>query len=85
MMPTPAQVWLVVEAIDMRAGIVAADTDHPGPHTERRQRLRLSQPPTESAQAPDLGRHWRLALPATFASRSLHLAQCKYGGVHTHR
>ena len=66
MMPIPNQVWLVVEPIDMRAGIDGLS-----------QRLRLPQPATDPAQTSRLGWHRRLALPAPSASRALHLAPCR--------
>ena len=87
MMPTANQVWLVVEAIDMlrHRRPLAANPEHPGPFPLRRQRLRLPQPSPESAQAPHLGWHRRLALPAAPASRPLHMAQRGHPGLHPDR
>ena len=85
MMPMPNQVWLVVEAIDMRAGIDSLSQriqNTLGPLALRRQRLRLPQSTPQSApEAPDLGWHRCLALPAAPASRSLHLAERRYSRV----
>ena len=95
LLPNLAQVWLVIEPIDMRAGIdglsqriqerqgrtpcdgsgVVCALALTNPACPLRvQRLRLPQPAPEPAQAPDLGWHRRLALPAPPASGPFHLA-----------
>ena len=71
------QLWLAVEAVDMRLGIDGLSLkiqESLGALAVRRQRLCFPQPRRQSDQALDLGRHRRLVVCAAVAPRPLHLA-----------
>jgi len=85
MNPAPTHVWLVVEPIDMRAGIdrpVAADPEHPGAIAVRRQYLRLSQSPahpdqnSSSGMAPACGCVIAACIVATSSGPSSNATTC---------
>jgi hypothetical protein len=85
MILAPTQVWLVVEAIDMRAGIDGlsvriqstlgrspCDGSAYAFANRRRNRLKCAH----------LGWYWRVVVSAAASSRSLQLAQCRHRGVY---
>ena len=99
MIPAPTQVWLVVEPIDMRAGIDSlsqriqttlgrspCDGSAYAFHNNRRTRikLRLLQSFRQSHQASRLGWHGGVALSSAPASRPFHLAHRERDHLHAH-
>ena len=82
------QLWLAVEAVDMRLGIDRLSLkiqESLGALAVRRQRLCFPQPRRQSDQAADLGRHRRLVVRAAVAPRPLHLAAEQRVDLHLER